>query len=170
MAYDHVIDGAQLDADITRVADIIRAKGGTGAKLTWPQGFVDAVTAMQAGGGGSADIAPFSRIEIKKWTPKEDTLYYHVDDTAGLAAVALFCAGSKVGSSGIHSIFCVTDPVYKQEQYGNPVGCWSGRSFGPASGLASYNYPSPGSIGDDNSSTYFATNREYIVILMYGPM
>ena len=37
--------------DLTAVADAIRAKGGTGARLTFPDGFVGAVQAIDTGGG-----------------------------------------------------------------------------------------------------------------------
>lgn len=37
--------------DMTSVADAIRAKGGMSGALTFPDGFVDAVAAIQAGGG-----------------------------------------------------------------------------------------------------------------------
>lgn len=52
MAYDKVIDSAELDADLTAVADAIRTKGGTSEALSFPDGFVSAVEGIQAGGGG----------------------------------------------------------------------------------------------------------------------
>ncbi len=51
MALDKAIDSAQLDENLTAVADAIRAKGGMSGALTFPNGFVDAVAAIQAGGG-----------------------------------------------------------------------------------------------------------------------
>lgn len=51
MALDKAIDSAQLDADLTAVADAIRNKGGTSEALAFPGGFVDAVGAIEAGGG-----------------------------------------------------------------------------------------------------------------------
>ena len=44
------VTGAQL----TAVADAIRAKGGTGAPLTFPAGFIGAIGSLAAGGGNSA--------------------------------------------------------------------------------------------------------------------
>ena len=46
MAYDKAVDSAQLDANLTSVADAIRAKGGTDAQLAFPSGFVSAVEAI----------------------------------------------------------------------------------------------------------------------------
>lgn len=42
-------------ADLTAVADAIRAKGGTSAQLVYPSGFVSAIQAIQTGGGGGAN-------------------------------------------------------------------------------------------------------------------
>ena len=51
MAFDKVIDSAVLDADLTAVADAIRSKGGTSEPLAFPDGFVNAVEGISAGGG-----------------------------------------------------------------------------------------------------------------------
>lgn len=42
------------DTDLTAVADAIREKGGTSAALVWPSGYVDAIGAIESGGGGAA--------------------------------------------------------------------------------------------------------------------
>ncbi len=55
MAYDKAVDSAQLDADLTTVADAIRAKGGTSASLAFPAGFASAIAAISSGGG--SDLA-----------------------------------------------------------------------------------------------------------------
>ena len=52
MALDKLVDSSQLDENLTSVANAIRTKGGTSASLAFPQGFVDAVSAIQTGGGG----------------------------------------------------------------------------------------------------------------------
>ena len=49
MAYDKVIDSAQLEADLTTVADAIRAKGGTTEKLDFPDEYAAAVEAIEVG-------------------------------------------------------------------------------------------------------------------------
>lgn len=45
-------------ADLVAVADAIRTKGGTSDALTFPDGFVEAVVAIQAGGGGGDSVLP----------------------------------------------------------------------------------------------------------------
>lgn len=50
MAEDKLVDSTQLDADLTSVANAIRAKGGTSAQMAFPTGFVNAVNAIPTGG------------------------------------------------------------------------------------------------------------------------
>lgn len=45
------------DTDLTAVADAIRQKGGTGASLVFPAGFVSAIGAIPTGGGSSQETA-----------------------------------------------------------------------------------------------------------------
>ena len=61
MAYDKVIDSAELDAELTSVADAIRTKSGTTGKLTFPDGFVSAVEEIQT--ESSPKIQPLSITE-----------------------------------------------------------------------------------------------------------
>lgn len=46
MAYDKVVDSAVLEAGLTLIGDSIRAKGGTSAKLEFPNGMKAAVEAI----------------------------------------------------------------------------------------------------------------------------
>lgn len=65
MAIDKVIDSAKLDSDLTSVANAIRTKGGTSAQLAFPQGFVDAVDAIQTDGGGEPSEVPSGYTQLK---------------------------------------------------------------------------------------------------------
>lgn len=49
MAYDKVIDSAQLEADLTTVADAIRAKGETTEPLAFPDGYKSAIESIEVG-------------------------------------------------------------------------------------------------------------------------
>lgn len=51
MANEYLVNSS----DMTAVADAIRAKGGTSEALAFPDGFVEAVEAIQAGSGGGLD-------------------------------------------------------------------------------------------------------------------
>lgn len=42
------------DTELTDVADAIRTKGGTSAALEWPDDYVDAIDAIETGGGGGS--------------------------------------------------------------------------------------------------------------------
>lgn len=53
MAVDKLVDSAQLDADLTSVADAIRTRGGTSGQLEFPDGFVEAIEDIPS--SGSAD-------------------------------------------------------------------------------------------------------------------
>jgi hypothetical protein len=48
-----IVDADKLDDDLTNVANAIREKGGTSDTLNFPDGFVAAVEAIKAGGGGT---------------------------------------------------------------------------------------------------------------------
>lgn len=63
---DYKVTGSEL----TSVANSIRTKGGTSEPLTWPNGYVDAVGAIQAGGGG--DLYPMT---IRAYKP-DNIAYY----------------------------------------------------------------------------------------------
>lgn len=62
MAYDKAVDSAQLDADLTLVADAIRTKGGTDAQLAFPSGFVSAVQEIETSGGNGVDVVITSTV------------------------------------------------------------------------------------------------------------
>lgn len=49
MAEYKVIDAEQLEADLTSVADTIRAKGGTSEPLAWPEGYKAAIQDIETG-------------------------------------------------------------------------------------------------------------------------
>ena len=55
MAYDKVIDSSALDANLASIAEAIRTKGGTTDQLVFPAGFISAIEAIEAGGGGGFD-------------------------------------------------------------------------------------------------------------------
>ena len=57
MAVDKLVDSAQLNADLTSVANAIRTKGGTSAQLAFPAGFVSAIGDISGDGGGNANVS-----------------------------------------------------------------------------------------------------------------
>lgn len=51
MALDKLVDSTQLDADLTSVANAIRAKSGGSSQLAFPAGFVSEISNIPSGGG-----------------------------------------------------------------------------------------------------------------------
>ncbi len=89
-----VVDADQLNADMTSVADAIRAKGGATEKMAWPAGFVSAVEGLQAGG---ADVSGVTATEAdvlagKKFVDSGGTL------TTGTLEAGTVPAGKKIRS------------------------------------------------------------------------
>ena len=66
MALDKLVDSTQLNADLTSIANAIRAAGGTSAELAFPADFVSAIAAIAAGGGLEYDMGTY--------TPASNTL------------------------------------------------------------------------------------------------
>lgn len=70
MANEYLVNSA----DLTAVADTIRAKGGTSDALAFPDGFVEAVQGIQAGAGGNA-------VQIGQDTPLNILKLFHTLET-----------------------------------------------------------------------------------------
>lgn len=99
MAVDKLVDSTQLDADLTSVANAIRAKGGTSAQLAFPNGFMSAVNAIPTGGGG------YTLEEIAENTifVGEDIVF--PDDITFIGDYAFYCRRVKsVSGNGIIEI------------------------------------------------------------------
>lgn len=97
MAFDTVIDKAQLEAAMKTTADAIREKTGDTADCTWDsaQGFAALIAAIEAGGGA----------ESGSFVPSSDSAEYAVEH--GLGKVPDFfavygLAGSSSVAGGLH--------------------------------------------------------------------
>lgn len=96
MAYDKAVDSAVLDDGLTSVADAIRQKGGTSASLAFPQGFVDAVDAIEAEETYEwvkpAEWPDLESVPLPgSWT--ESTVYLLFDRSCGMDAVDIEVTG-----------------------------------------------------------------------------
>lgn len=69
MAVDKLVDSTQLDADLTSVADAIRAKTGGSASLAFPADFVSEIGGISGGGGGINPLDYCTRISFEKNYP-----------------------------------------------------------------------------------------------------
>ena len=85
MAVDKLVDSAQLDADLTLIANSIRAKGGTLAQLAFPQDFITAINAIPSGSGA---ISVVDTLDTAGGTIRTITAVDISDTTAVAADVA----------------------------------------------------------------------------------
>ena len=72
-------------SDLVSVANAIRTKGGTSEALVFPDGFVSAVQAIQAGGGGGS-VEPFTKIISGTITFAEETAAFQLPETKNFLA------------------------------------------------------------------------------------
>ena len=56
MALDKLVDSAQLESDLTSVANAIRAKSGGSGQLAFPSGFVSEIGNIPSGGGPTPEV------------------------------------------------------------------------------------------------------------------
>lgn len=103
MANYRVVDADKLDADLTTVADAIRAKGGTSEKLAFPDGLVSAVEGIET----ASVLGELSITENGEYTPDEG-----VD---GFSKVTVSVAGSGGGSDLLAAHFNRTMSEYHSE-------------------------------------------------------
>ena len=80
MALDKLVDSAQLDADLTTIANAIRTRGGTSDTLSFPSGMASAVLAIPSGGGGGTagfvypkdiNFYDYDGVLLESWTLAE---------------------------------------------------------------------------------------------------
>lgn len=81
MAVDKLVDSAQLNSDLTSVANAIRAKSGGSSQLAFPAGFVSEIGNIQTGGGGGASYSSgsitLSSNSLTETFDIEDSSYTH---------------------------------------------------------------------------------------------
>lgn len=88
MAVDKLVDSAQLDGDLTSVANAIRSKGGTSAQLSFPSGMVSAIDAIPTKQAVSWNQCPQAvKNFISNVTYDTDYTYSHVQEYAPTPAV-----------------------------------------------------------------------------------
>lgn len=73
MAVDKAIDSTEFDSKLTTVADAIRTAGGTTEPMSFPSGMVEAITAIQAGGGGGGIELNGYQVSEGSFTISSDT-------------------------------------------------------------------------------------------------
>ena len=82
MAIDKAIDSVKLESNLTSIADAIREKGGTSEQLAFPAGFVSAIGAISAGGGGLKMAS--GTFQVEENTDVTYPNYYQVSHNLGV--------------------------------------------------------------------------------------
>jgi len=117
MAIDKLVDSAQLESDLTSVADAIRAKTGGTADLQFPADFVSEIESISGGGEVSlADLAsrviPAGEVDITGLTFVEYAFAYSQNITSVVGSGTLNRGYLFYGCSGIRKVHVsLTDSV-----------------------------------------------------------
>ena len=73
MAYDKVVDSSVLDVNLTSVANAIREKAGSSDSFAFPQGFIDAISAIET--GVNIELPNGYAMEMGTYVPSSDVTY-----------------------------------------------------------------------------------------------
>ena len=114
MPVDKAIDSVQLDANLTAVADAIRAKGETAEALAFPDGFVSAIGAIQTGHELNFTVVGGT---TEPENPTENTIWVNTDQAITGWVFSHNLPASPFegmvwivnGVSGVHEFDAVTD-------------------------------------------------------------
>lgn len=157
MAYDKVVDSAQLDAGLVSVADAIRAKGGTDAQLAFPSGFVLALQAISGEG------------QVVEIVPAQNTTQISVPIEAMGDKIALGISSNVSGAGDVERIvsvaysnFCVAvvkryDTVTVDgtaDYWGTPLSVRIGEGAL--------------TVSTGRNSTFFAAGKKYTIYIIVG--
>ena len=78
MAVDKLVDSTQLDADLTSVANAIRAKSGGSGSLAFPAGFVTEIGNI-SGGGVAPPVNAVAQFFVELTMPTQPTTSFTID-------------------------------------------------------------------------------------------
>ena len=129
------------ESSLTSLADAIRAKGGTSDTLTFPGGFVSAVEAIDAGGGGDDGSfkAVIERTAVNPTLPSDLT---SIGQYAFFACTNLALTSLPAGVTSIgHSAFQNCKGIKKVTFEGIPTGMISSSAFPGCTNLTVINVP-----------------------------
>ena len=112
MAYDKVVDSSVLDANLTAIADAIREKAGVEDTFAFPAGFVEAIAAIESGGGGM-------KVAYGKVIPAEDLYICEIVHSLGVIPNFALIFGDYSFSKAVNQ--SLTTIAYGEEDYGGNV-------------------------------------------------
>lgn len=111
MSVDKLVDSTQLDADLTSVANAIRAKSGGSSQLAFPNGFVSEI-----GNISSGDPYTIARALLNNSATE------YIDDTITELRRGAFYGCSKLSTIQVHNV----EKIKYYTNYGNAAGAFAG--------------------------------------------
>ena len=108
---------------MTSIADAIRAKGGTSDTLAFPSGFVEAIEAIQTGGGNTENLLFGLPYATGSFTAAEDITSTYTICT--LPDSVLIAANLQMAIFGTFCIWCVKSPNANFDIKGLDIGIYS---------------------------------------------
>jgi hypothetical protein len=129
MAFDKMVDSAQLDAGLTKIANAIRSKSGTSSSLAFPDAMVAAIGNISTGSSGSSSSSGLptgiSSIATGVITFSEDTKNPTITHNMGVAPTfAVVFAEGPIDLTE-HNTYVVMCSTYKMSSANN-IGTYSG--------------------------------------------
>lgn len=149
MAYDKVVDSVALDTQLTSIADAIRAKTSVTGSLAFPDGFSQAIAAIEAGGGAKVStgtLVPAEKyITIEHGLGEVPNVFFwwvtdfvnHITNDADDGSVRVvsngnsntLCGGHIAGQSFVVLTQGSRSPVYYYQVYPNNMGTYSKKVY-----------------------------------------
>lgn len=111
------------ESSLTSLADAIRAKGGTSDTLAFPSGFVEAIEAIQTGGGNTENLLFGLPYATGSFTAAEDITSTYTICT--LPDSVLIAANNQTAMIGTFCIWCVKSPNAILNIEGLDIGIYS---------------------------------------------
>lgn len=108
---------------MTSITDAIRAKGGTSDTLAFPSGFVEAIEAIQTGGGNTENLLFGLPYATGSFTAAEDITSTYTICT--LPDSVLIAANNQTAMIGTFCIWCVKSPNAILNIKGLDIGIYS---------------------------------------------
>lgn len=108
MAYDKVVDSAELNAGLKQIADAIRDRSGTSDILAFPTAMAEAIAAIQ--GGGAYDIVAGDYVPAENISVSTNNAYAVAEHNVGKIPLLFMCWTDKyTAASGLRQ--SLTAPV-----------------------------------------------------------
>ena len=123
MAVDKLVDSAQLESDLTDIADAIRAKTGKSTSMEFPGEFVSEIGSISGGGG-----AFYSGI----FTPTERQASYnfYAPNCTYIAIIATSTPDTSTGLAFIYACVGYVDRLYASQSTNSGTSIAGGNDTG----------------------------------------